>query len=146
MNSNAQHTGVRANGRILVVDDEPYVLAVAKGMLESQNFDVTTCDSGDDAVEKVRQALYEGQRYSVILLDLTMPGGLSGFDVMDAITTTDPDAAVIACSGYFQEDARSLCQGIGFADIIQKPFVFEHVCATVRRFLSRDHSPQSIEK
>lgn len=130
----------RPPGRVLVVDDEPHVLAVAKAILESQNFTVSVCDTGSVAIELVQQSVHEGQRYGVIIMDLTMPGGMSGFDVMEAVATIDPEAAVIACSGYFQEDARDLCQAIGFADVLQKPYALEHLCATVRRFMSRDRS------
>lgn len=140
MNSSIQSTNPRVNGRVLVVDDEPHVLSVARAILESQNFDVSVCESGEAAIEQVRQALYEDRRFSVIILDLTMPGGMSGFDVMEAIYSTDPEVAIIACSGYFQEDARSLCQAIGFADVLQKPYAMEHLCTTVRRYLVRERN------
>ncbi len=124
--------------RVLVVDDEPHILAVAKTILESQNFDVTTCESGDDAVDHIRSGCDQSNRFAVVILDLTMPGGKSGFEVLEGILAIDQDAAVIACSGYFQEDARDLCQAIGFADILNKPYALEHLCATVRRQLTRD--------
>ncbi len=130
----------RHSGRILVVDDEPHVLAVAKTILESQAFDVTTSDSGAAAIELVRQAFHTDRRFEVIILDLTMPGGLSGFEVLEGIQSVDSDVAVIACSGYFQDDALDLCQAIGFADVLNKPYALEHLCSMVRRHLVRDRS------
>ncbi|MFM2177334.1 MAG: hypothetical protein RL015_1432 [Verrucomicrobiota bacterium] len=135
---NARH------GRVLVVDDEPHVLAVARTSLESQNFDVTLCESGDEAIEHVRSGHLQGNRFGVVILDLTMPGGKSGFEVLEGILAVDQEAAVIACSGYFQADARDLCQAIGFADILNKPYALEHLCATVRRHLTRDRSANSV--
>ncbi len=128
----------RPQGRVLVVDDEPHVLAVAKAILEAHGFDVTTTDSGEMALHMMKDAQCHDRRFVVVILDLTMPGGMSGFEVMEAILEIDADAAVIACSGYFQEDARDLCQAIGFSDVLQKPYTLDHLCATVRRCLIRE--------
>ncbi len=129
-----------STGQILVVDDEPHVLSMACTMLESQGFKVKGCHSGEAARVLIESALEQEDRFNVLVLDLTLPGGMSGFDVLDAVLRLDPDISVIACSGYFQEDARDLCQAIGFADILQKPYSIEALCAIVRRCLARDKS------
>ncbi len=133
--------GSRSGTRILVVDDEPHVLAVAVAILESQGFAVTGCQSGEAALQELRAATASGARYGVMVLDLTLPGGMSGFDVLERVQESDPNLAVIACSGYFQEDARELCQAIGFVDILQKPYPLESLCAVVRRSLARERNP-----
>lgn len=135
---NASHMPHRT-GRILVVDDEPHVLAVAKAILESHGFDVTVTDSGSHALALLRESASQENRYALMVLDLTMPGGLSGFEVMEAIQQADPSISVIACSGYFQEDARGLCQAIGFSEVLQKPYTLDHLVNTVRRCLNRQH-------
>jgi len=145
MNANTIPTSIlhRPQGRVLVVDDEPHVLAVAKAILDSHGFDVTICDSGEQALRLLADARNHRHRFAAVVLDLTMPGGMSGFEVMEAILQIDVDVAVIACSGYFQEDARDLCQAIGFADVLQKPYTLDHLCATVRRCISsRDKAAQ----
>lgn len=130
----------RQHGRILVVDDEPQMLALAKAILESNGMEVVVTDSGEKAIPLFREALPTMDRFSVVILDLTMPGGSSGFEVMEEMLRYDPNVCVIACSGYFQEDARSLCQAIGFTDVLQKPYTLEHLVATVRRGLAYDRS------
>jgi CheY-like chemotaxis protein len=130
----------RAHGRILVVDDEPQMLAVAKAILNSHGLEVVVTNNGDEALRIFAESLHGPDRYSVVVLDLTMPGGLSGFEVMEQLHRMDPEICVIACSGYFQEDARDLCQAIGFTDVLQKPYTLEHLVATVRRGLARDRA------
>jgi CheY-like chemotaxis protein len=71
--------------------------------------------------------------YSATLLDLTMPGGPSGFETLEVLRSIAPQMPVIACSGYFQDDARELCQAIGFYDIISKPYNFDVLGGCVRR-------------
>eukprot|EP01031_Cornospumella_fuschlensis_P003700 gene3700-4622_t len=142
MNSSSHSSFSHRTGRILVVDDEPHVLAVAKAILDAHGFDVTVTDSGDHALSLLTDSVREGNRFAVMVLDLTMPGGLSGFEVMEAIQQADPMVLVIACSGYFQEDARGLCQAIGFSEVLQKPYTLDHLVNTVRRCLSRHQSAE----
>jgi CheY-like chemotaxis protein len=132
------------SGRILVVDDEPHVLAVAKAILDSHGFDVTVTDSGSHALALLREAVEQNSRFALMVLDLTMPGGLSGFEVMEAIQMADPHIPVVACSGYFQEDARGLCQAIGFSEVLQKPYTLDHLVNTVRRCLTRHQSGEHV--
>lgn len=130
----------RTYGRILVVDDEPQMLAVAKAILNAHSMDVEVTDSGTQALQMVGSCLQTDNRFATVVLDLTMPGDMSGFEVLEALQKIDPDLSVIACSGYFQEDARDLCMAIGFTDVLQKPYTLEHLVATVRRGIARDRA------
>lgn len=133
----------RAVARVLIVDDEPHVLAVGKAVLESHGFETVACRSGEEALELVRSGLEEGQRFSVAILDLTMPGGASGFEVLEWLRACDPRLPVIACSGYFQDDVKDLCQAIGFVDVLHKPFNLESLGLAVRRAMVQE--PDSAE-
>ncbi|TDU73223.1 response regulator receiver domain-containing protein [Prosthecobacter fusiformis] len=130
----------RTHGRILVVDDEHQMLAVTKAILNAHGMEVVATDCGAQALQLFQESLQTPDRFSVVVLDLTMPGGLSGFEVMEQLHKVDPDLCVIACSGFFQEDARDLCQAIGFTDVLQKPYTLEHLVATVRRGLAKDRA------
>lgn len=107
-------------------------------MLSSQGFDVVTSESGDLGVTMLLNSVHTEHPINAVVLDLTMPGGLSGFDVLEQLLAISPYLPVIACSAYFQDDARELCQSIGFADVLQKPYALEHLCDTIRRHLTRD--------
>ncbi|MBB5031745.1 response regulator [Prosthecobacter vanneervenii] len=133
----------RAVARVLIVDDEPHVLAVGKAVLESHGFETVACRSGEEALELVRTGLEDGQRFSVAILDLTMPGGASGFEVLEWLRACDPRLPVIACSGYFQEDVKDLCQAIGFVDVLHKPFNLESLGLAVRRAMVQE--PEAAE-
>lgn len=136
---------VRATARVLIVDDEPHVLAVGKAVLEAHGFDVTPARSGEEALELVRQGMESGARFTVVILDLTMPGGASGFEALEWLRACDPSLPVIACSGYFQEDVRELCQAIGFIDVLHKPFNIETLGVSVRRAMAQGHDGPALE-
>jgi CheY-like chemotaxis protein len=132
-----------ASGAILLIDDEPHVLAVGKAVLTSAEFQVVSASSGDQALDLIHHSIQSGTPYGAIVLDLTMPGGMSGFDTLEKIRELDPAVPVIACSGYFQEDARDLCKAIGFYDVLHKPYNLETMCTCVRRALARSSEPTS---
>jgi CheY-like chemotaxis protein len=127
----------RATVRVLIVDDEPHVLAVGKAVLEAHCFETLAARTGEEAVALVRHGLETGERVTVAILDLTMPGGASGFEVLEWLRACDPALPVIACSGYFQEDVRELCQAIGFVDVLHKPFNLETLGVSVRRAMAQ---------
>ncbi|MBL9179779.1 MAG: response regulator [Verrucomicrobiaceae bacterium] len=129
----------RAVARVLIIDDEPHVLAVGKAVLEAHGFEAAAVRTGEEALDLVRQEAGEGRRFTAAILDLTMPGGASGFEVLDWLRACDPNLPVIACSGYFQEDVKDLCQAIGFADVLHKPFNLESLCLAVRRAMMQEN-------
>lgn len=128
----------RAIARVLIIDDEPHVLAVGKAVLEAHGFEAVACRSGEDALELVRAGTESGQRFTAAILDLTMPGGASGFEVLEWFRACDPRLPVIACSGFFQDDVKDLCQAIGFVDVLYKPINLESLCLAVRRAMVQD--------
>lgn len=133
-NSTSKHSF----GRVLVIDDEPHVLSLACMMLQSQNFEAIASESGAQGIQMLVDSMNTEQTINAVVLDLTMPSGMSGFEVLEQLHAISPDLPVVACSGYFQEDARELCQSIGFADVLQKPYALEHLCDVVRRHIIRD--------
>lgn len=135
----------RATVRVLIVDDEPHVLAVGKAVLEAHCFETLAARSGEEALEIVRRGLEVGERVTVAILDLTMPGGASGFEVLEWLRACDPVLPVIACSGYFQEDVRELCQAIGFIDVLHKPFNLETLGVSVRRAMAQGNEAAAFE-
>lgn len=118
---------------VLFIDDEPQMLSVGRAVLASQGFEVDCAASGEQGMELLLNAIHSGQRYAACVLDLTLPGGLSGFEVLDQMRVVDRMLPVIASSGYFEEEARELCRSIGFYDILAKPYTADGICSLVRR-------------
>ncbi len=141
MSHSSQHLthefATRATVRVLIVDDEPHVLAVGKAVLEAHCLETLAARTGEEALAIVRHGLQTGERVTVVILDLTMPGGASGFEVLEWLRACDPALPVIACSGYFQGDVRELCQAIGFVDVLHKPFNLETLGVSVRQAMAQ---------
>ena len=127
----------RRSGTLMLVDDEPALLMVGRAILSTLNLRVETASSGEDAIEKLQADEADSRLPDLILLDLTMPGGMSGIETLEQIKAKFPSIAVIACSGFFGDGAAELCQHVGFADMLAKPYTPESLVTVVRRVLVR---------
>ena len=108
----------RGHGSVLVVDDEATVRATAAQMIAYFGFDVRQADSGQQALDLIREG---GTRFDLVLLDLTMPG-MDGFATFTAIRQEQPDQRIVVFSGYSAQDAKQRFTGQNLNGFLQKPF------------------------
>ncbi len=127
----------RRSGALMLVDDEPALLTVGRAILSTLNLRVETSLSGEEALEKLAVADADARLPDLVLLDLTMPGGMSGLETLEQIRMRYPGISVIACSGFFGDGAAELCQHVGFADMLAKPYTPEALVTVVRRVMVR---------
>ena len=107
-------------GRILVVDDNPVDRALLVRFLGSEGHDPIDTDSGERALELLR----DGARgVDLVLLDLLMPG-MDGFATLAAIKGDEALAhlPVIVISGLDELDSAVRCIEMGAADYLLRPF------------------------
>jgi len=90
-------------GRILVMDDEWIISEMAAKMLQQHGYQVTATSDGAQAVSEYEQALRAGRRFDVVILDLTVRGGMGGEEALALLMGIDPAVAVILSSGYGRE-------------------------------------------
>ena len=127
----ASNTAWKGTGTVLVIDDEPAVLAVAGQVLELSGFKVLTASRGRAGIELFRE---NAEEVRVVLLDLTMPD-LSGEEVFRSIRTIRPAVKVILSSGYNEQETISLFRGKGLAGFLQKPYQTSQLMDTLRELL-----------
>jgi PAS domain S-box-containing protein len=124
-------TGWLTSGTVLIVDDEAAVRSLTARMLEPVGLDSVTASNGIEGVDRFRA---EPDRFSLVLLDLTMPR-LGGVEAFEAIRAIRPDIPVILMSGYAEEDASARFVGRGLRGFLQKPYSVEELISTVRGVL-----------
>ena len=72
----------------------------------------------------------------LVIMDLTLPGGLSGEEALSEIRSLNPGAKVIASSGGLIEESRSIYLAKGFCEILPKPYMTHDVAEAVHRVLN----------
>jgi CheY-like chemotaxis protein len=121
-----------ATPRILIVDDEQAMQLLATAIIKKLGLDADAASSGEEAVELYRQARLEGRDYSVVVMDLALPGGISGLEATLAIKQIDGAAKVIVSSGYLEQNARNAALEHGFAGILPKPYTADRLASELR--------------
>jgi len=109
-------------GKILVVDDEEIVRKLLKDMLNISGYSVETADDGGMGRDKYLAAKDSKKPYDLVIMDLTIPGGMGGKEAVEEILNIDPAAKVIASSGYSTDPIMAKYQEYGFKGRISKPF------------------------
>ncbi len=108
--------------QILVLDDEPSINKVLKIILESAGHSVTVVTNGKDAVSTWKTAFADKKPFQLAILDLTIPDGIGGKEVVKEIQIIDPNALAIASSGYLSDDIMENHKNYGFARCMAKPY------------------------
>ncbi len=109
-------------GRILVMDDDPVVRDVLDSMLSVLDFKVEFAPDGAAAIERYRSALDSDEAFDMVILDLTVPGGMGGKEAAEKLLEIDADVRAIASSGYSTDAVMSDFRSFGFVGAIAKPY------------------------
>jgi len=120
-------------GTVLLVDDEPMILNVGRGLLEHLGYEVLVAASGERAVE-----LFQANRgrVDIVVLDMVM-SGLSGGETFDRLREIDPGIGVLLSSGYSIDSQAREILARGCDDFIQKPYDLPGLSRKLRAVIDR---------
>jgi PAS domain S-box-containing protein len=125
----------KGQGRVLVMDDEPVVRATATNILSHAGYDITCVSNGAEAVETFFEQSANGHPFEVVILDLTVPGGMNGQAAARAILQRAPEARIIVSSGYSEDRLMSEFVQHGIAGILPKPYTPIDLCRVVNQVI-----------
>ena len=108
--------------RILLMDDQQMLREATGLMLASLGYEAALAPDGPTAVAMYREAMEGGQKYDLVILDLVIPGGIGGTEVVQMLRRLDPCLKAIISSGYTNDPAVLNYSRYGFDDILSKPY------------------------
>jgi two-component system cell cycle sensor histidine kinase/response regulator CckA len=123
----------RGEGKILLMDDEEVIRDVAGEMLRHLGCEVEVVEDGEQAVGRYRGALAAGNPFEMVIVDLTVPGGVGGMEVVERLLKIDPAVKVIISSGYSNDPAMVNFRQYGFQGVVVKPFKLEDLSTTLQK-------------
>ncbi len=123
--------GIAEQPRLLLVDDEPRLLASLYELLRDRDYHLTTASSGSEAIAHLSTL-----RFDLVLLDLRLPD-IGGHEIMDFINARGIDADVIVMSGEVGIDAAIGALKRGAYDYLRKPYAREELLTTVGNALEQ---------
>lgn len=111
-----------AGGTALVLDDDELVRNVTRRMLERWGFEVVVVAEGRSAVDRYGDRLRSGRPFDLVVLDLTIVGGMGGRQAFTEMRQLDPHVRAIVASGYSDDPILAHYREAGFAAALAKPF------------------------
>ncbi|HMK36083.1 MAG TPA: ATP-binding protein [Desulfomonilaceae bacterium] len=109
-------------GRVLIVDDEEDIRDALSDLLTLMGYQVDCAKTGVEAVEVYRSAMNSLLPFTVVIMDLTMPGGINGDEAIRRLLEADPSAQVILSSGHVGHPIMENFRHYGFVGAIAKPY------------------------
>ena len=121
--------------KILIMDDEEIVGDIARQMLVYLGYDVMLVKNGQDALSLYKTHMENQDPFDVVIMDLTIPGGMGGKETVGKILAVDPEAKVVVSSGYSNDPIMIHFQDHGFSSAIAKPFDLKALRETLEALL-----------
>jgi len=123
-------------GRVLVMDDEAAIRQFASIALKRMGLDVTAVSDGAAVEGEFTAAREAGRPYDLVILDLTVPGGMGGAEAMERLRRLDPGVRAIVSSGYSSDPVMAHYRDHGFRGRVPKPYQIEDLEKAVRAVLN----------
>lgn len=119
---------LQGTGTVLIVDDEPLVLSVARATLERAGYHVLVAAGGLEAVEVVQQGPH---RIDAVILDLTM-SGMSGEQTLERMRAIRADLPVILSTGHSETETAERFAGSSLAGFLHKPYTASQLAEKIK--------------
>lgn len=112
----------RVHGRILVMDDEAMIRKLAGSILDQLGLETAFAANGEEAVAAYAAAMTAGRPFDVVMLDLTVKGGMGGKEAIKQLRMMDPHVKAIVSSGYSNDPGVTRFAEFGFTAVVAKPY------------------------
>lgn len=122
-------------GKILVLDDNLTVLKMIQKMLHHLKQKVDIVEDGKQVLQKYREAMLKEEPYDIVIMDLTIPGGMGGKEAIQDLYQIDPTVKAIVSSGYSTDPIMANYQEYKFKGILKKPYTIHQIKQLLRDLL-----------
>jgi two-component system, cell cycle sensor histidine kinase and response regulator CckA len=122
-------------GKILVLDDEDVIQKLVNRILTRAGFEVTFTSDGKETIKQYENAKRNGHPFDLVIVDLTIPGGMGGTDVVKTLRETNPAIKAIVSSGYSEDSIMANYRQYGFNAVVPKPYTTNQLVSAVNSVL-----------
>jgi CheY-like chemotaxis protein len=113
--------------KIMVMDDDLMLRNLARSQLTALGHDAVLVKDGAAAISTYQEMLETDNPIDLVILDLTIPGGMGGKEAAQKILQLDPEAKLIVASGYSNDQVMAEYSEYGFRAAVAKPFTLNEL-------------------
>jgi PAS domain S-box-containing protein len=128
-------------GKVLIMDDEEIIRLVTGNMLSHVGYRVTLATNGEEAVDAYRKGMENGDPFDIVILDLTVRGGMGGGDAIRRLLEIDPGVRAIVSSGYSRDPMMLNHAQYGFSGVLPKPYKVQELFDAIRSAMTKRDEP-----
>jgi len=125
----------QGQGKIMIMDDEAMVRNMVKAMLTRLGYEVELADDGAKAIDIYKKTMSTDTQVDLIIMDLTIPGGMGGEDAVKEILAINPEAKILVSSGYSNDPIMANYKDYGFCGAIVKPYQMQELNMILQKVL-----------
>jgi two-component system cell cycle sensor histidine kinase/response regulator CckA len=129
---------VGGKAKILFMDDDKMVRTMANEMLSHYGYEVFLAQDGQEAITLYRESLKDGAPIDLVIMDLTVPGGMGGKETIKEIIAANPQVKAIVSSGYSNNPIMANYGEYGFSAAVSKPYRQEELIKVINRIIGND--------
>ena len=123
-------------GRVLIMDDDPVILTVGGELIRALGHYAELSSQGKEAIAKYQGAQRSGQPFDVVILDLTIRGGMGGAETLRRLLQIDPGVKAVVSSGYSDDTAIAGYLELGFKAVLMKPYHVDDLREVLNRLMN----------
>ncbi|MGO9123125.1 MAG: PAS domain S-box protein [Desulfomonilaceae bacterium] len=126
---------VRGKGKILLMDDDQLIRDLANEALSALGYEVILADDGEKAIDLYKAAKKTAESFDVVIMDLTVPGGVGGQEAIETLRRFDPEVKAIVSSGYSNDPIMADYKKFGFEGVVCKPYTVNELSETIQQVI-----------
>lgn len=118
--------------KVLLVDDDTEMQKCLGGYLKTRGFSIRCAGDGEETFRMI-----EEDRPDCVLLDIQLPGNISGIGILKKIKETNPDIKVLMMTGYIDHEKEEKCKSLGANGYIMKPLSYPELEPTIKSTIGK---------
>ena len=132
-----EYTFRQGSEKILIMDDEETIRYTTGELLIRSGYTVETARDGAQAIDRFLAARESKEPFAVVIMDLTVPGGMGGLETLSRLKEYDPEVKAIVSSGYSGDPVMAEYSRYGFSGVVAKPYRINDLIRVIRSILDR---------
>ena len=113
--------------KILFMDDEAMIRDIAGDMIGALDHEADFAEHGEAAIEKYKASMESGKPFDIVILDLTIRGGMGGRETIERLLAINSKIKAVVSSGYSDDTIVSDYHNYGFSARLAKPYKLEEL-------------------